>query len=210
MTAMAEKEKPTSDEKALGPSIVLGLVGAIVVLLVLAGAIWGIGKLISNIREDGGDEDSEDQTVAEDVEETEDEAPDEDGEISDEAASEEAEDGDSEDQEEPSEEETEDETSEPSEEEESEDEDSEETPEEEEQQPSGVVGAWVVNNYKKGEINGDKYTVIWGDTLWEIAEARYGNGFEWKDIQSANAHIVGRLPNGSMALILPGQVLTLP
>ena len=69
---------------------------------------------------------------------------------------------------------------------------------------------WVANNYEKGDIEGDTYKVIEGDTLWEIAEAVYGSGFEWGRILEANQDSVGFLPNGSQALITAGQVLVLP
>ena len=69
---------------------------------------------------------------------------------------------------------------------------------------------WVANNYEKGDIEGDTYKVVEGDTLWEIAEAVYGSGFEWGRILEANKDSVGFLPNGSQALITAGQVLVLP
>ena len=69
---------------------------------------------------------------------------------------------------------------------------------------------WVANNYEKGDIEGDTYKVVEGDTLWEIAEAVYGSGFEWGRILEANKDSVGFLSNGSQALITAGQVLDLP
>jgi nucleoid-associated protein YgaU len=69
---------------------------------------------------------------------------------------------------------------------------------------------WVANNYNKGDIKGTSYTVKSGDTLWEIAEGAYGNGAEWTKILGANKPSIGFLPNGSQALIRPGQVLVLP
>ena len=68
---------------------------------------------------------------------------------------------------------------------------------------------WVATDYKSGDIKGPTYTVKSGDTLWEIAEAVYGNGFQWTKILAANQSSIGFLPNGSQALIIPGQVLTL-
>jgi nucleoid-associated protein YgaU len=70
--------------------------------------------------------------------------------------------------------------------------------------------SWVANNYKQGDIKGNSYTVKSGDTLWEIAEAAYGNGAEWTKILEANKSSIGFLPNGSQALIKVGQVLVLP
>ena len=69
---------------------------------------------------------------------------------------------------------------------------------------------WVANNYSEGEIQGASYTVVSGDTLWEIAEAAYGNGAEWTKILNANSNNIGFLANGAQALIVPGQVLVLP
>ncbi|MGO9457275.1 MAG: LysM peptidoglycan-binding domain-containing protein, partial [Acidimicrobiales bacterium] len=56
------------------------------------------------------------------------------------------------------------------------------------------------------------YTVAAGDTLWSIAEQRYGDGGDWTVIAQAN---LGRLmADGSRfvdpSLILPGWVLSLP
>jgi nucleoid-associated protein YgaU len=69
---------------------------------------------------------------------------------------------------------------------------------------------WVANDYVKGDITEKPYTVKSGDTLWEIAEGTYGDGSLWVNILQANADDVGFLPNGSQALIFPGQVLQIP
>ncbi len=69
---------------------------------------------------------------------------------------------------------------------------------------------WFANDYEEGDIEGKTYTVTEGDTLWEIAEAVYGSGFEWNRILEANKDSIGFLPNGTQALIIPGQVLDLP
>lgn len=73
-----------------------------------------------------------------------------------------------------------------------------------------VSGTWIPTNYNKGDISGGNYTVKAGDTLWEIAEARYGSGFEWTKILDANKSSIGFLANGSQALIEVGQNLVLP
>ena len=73
-----------------------------------------------------------------------------------------------------------------------------------------VAGAWVVRDFAPDSIKGGSYTVQSGDTLWEIAEARYGTGFDWGKILEANKDSVGFLPNGSQALIEVGQTLVLP
>lgn len=72
-----------------------------------------------------------------------------------------------------------------------------------------VAGVWVANDIGANTISGDSYTVQYGDTLWEIAEGRYGSGFEWTKILEANKDSIGFLPNGTQALITPGQVLNL-
>lgn len=71
------------------------------------------------------------------------------------------------------------------------------------------VGGWVANDYKNGDVQKGSYTVVSGDTLWEISEAVYGNGAMWTQILSANSGSIGYLANGSQALIVPGQVLAL-
>lgn len=49
------------------------------------------------------------------------------------------------------------------------------------------------------------HTVVPGDTLWDIAEAVYGNPLRWTDVYDANRGLLKR-PN----LIHPGQTLVLP
>lgn len=66
---------------------------------------------------------------------------------------------------------------------------------------------WVANDYKPGEITGDTHYVIWGDTLWEISEGKYGKGTVWRKIADANK--VDYLWNGA-PLIYEGTTLTLP
>jgi len=73
-----------------------------------------------------------------------------------------------------------------------------------------IFAKWVATDYQEGDISGNTYVVKSGDTLWEIAEARYGNGANWTQILSENASEIGYLPNGQQALIVPGQTLVLP
>jgi nucleoid-associated protein YgaU len=70
-------------------------------------------------------------------------------------------------------------------------------------------GKWIATDYIEGDIGKGQYIVKEGDTLWEIAEAVYGSGFEWSKILEKNKSMIGFLPNGSQALIWPGQVLTI-
>jgi nucleoid-associated protein YgaU len=76
--------------------------------------------------------------------------------------------------------------------------------------PIATGQKWVATDYHKGDIKGPTYQVKSGDTLWEIAEAVYGSGAQWHQILAANSSSIGFLPNGSQALIVPGQVLILP
>ena len=71
-------------------------------------------------------------------------------------------------------------------------------------------GRWRATDYERGDIGVGAYQVKLGDTLWEIAEAVYGNGFLWTKILEINQTNIGFLPNGSQALIIPGQVLIIP
>ncbi len=73
-----------------------------------------------------------------------------------------------------------------------------------------AAGIWTARDLMPDSITEGSYTVQSGDTLWEIAEARYGTGFDWGKILEANKDNVGFLPNGSQALIEVGQTLTLP
>lgn len=60
----------------------------------------------------------------------------------------------------------------------------------------------------KVEVSKD-YTVVSGDTLWDISNRFYGSGFSWTKIRDANPGKIGKLKNGN-PLILPGQVLKIP
>jgi len=73
-----------------------------------------------------------------------------------------------------------------------------------------LSGKWQATDYEKGDIGVGSYEVKLGDTLWEIAEAVYGDGFQWNKILNLNKEKIGFLPNGSQALIFPGQVLIIP
>lgn len=70
-----------------------------------------------------------------------------------------------------------------------------------------ITGKWIATNYESGDISRGDYVVKQGDTLWEIAEAVYGDGYKWTIILDRNKSSIGKLPNGEQALIFPGQVL---
>lgn len=59
----------------------------------------------------------------------------------------------------------------------------------------------------KDKIAGEKYTVDYGDTLFEISQRAYGDGSKWTLVDQANK--LGRLPNGN-PLIHAGNVLVIP
>jgi len=55
-------------------------------------------------------------------------------------------------------------------------------------------------------IEGDTYTVIKGDHLWDIALRAYGDGFRWTDIYQANQDLIGPNPGlieVDMNLVIP-------
>jgi len=68
---------------------------------------------------------------------------------------------------------------------------------------------WRATDYEKGDIGIGDYEVKLGDTLWEIAEAIYGDGFLWTKILNNNSSNIGYLSDGTQALIIPGQILVL-
>lgn len=72
------------------------------------------------------------------------------------------------------------------------------------------TGVWRATDYTDGDVNTGSYEVQLGDTLWEIAEAVYGDGSQWTQILAQNSTDIGFLSNGSQALIVTGQFLTIP
>jgi nucleoid-associated protein YgaU len=52
-------------------------------------------------------------------------------------------------------------------------------------------------------ITGDSYTVVKGDSLWNIAVRAYGDGFKWTEIAKANKLV-------NPGIIHVGNVLSLP
>lgn len=69
--------------------------------------------------------------------------------------------------------------------------------------------AWVANDYLLGDIKGENYTIVKGDTLWEIAEAKYGSGFEYQKIIEKNPDKVHLFEDGRIGLIFVGDTLIL-
>lgn len=69
---------------------------------------------------------------------------------------------------------------------------------------------WQPTDYKNGDIVRNTYVVQLGDTLWEIAEAHYGNGADWVKVLENNKSQIGFLENGEQALIFEGQIFSLP
>lgn len=65
------------------------------------------------------------------------------------------------------------------------------------------------NDYGFGDIKGSSYVIKKGDTLWQIAEARYGSGYAWVDINAANGGFKN-LRNGQPVLLPVGYNLSLP
>ena len=68
---------------------------------------------------------------------------------------------------------------------------------------------WNATNYIAGDIVSSTYQVQLGDTLWEISEAYLEDGIYWTLILNKNVDQIGFLPDGSQALIYPGQILNL-
>lgn len=75
--------------------------------------------------------------------------------------------------------------------------------------PSGTLPAVSVStdnqisNEETQTVPGKSYTVVKGDSLWKIATATYGSGYNWTDIAKTN-----NLTNPSILTV--GQVLSLP
>lgn len=70
--------------------------------------------------------------------------------------------------------------------------------------PKGEIASAETSENQQIKVNaGEKYTVVHGDNLWDIAVAAYGDGFRWVDIAEAN-HLA------NPRIIHAGNVLTIP
>lgn len=61
------------------------------------------------------------------------------------------------------------------------------------------------NPYAGYPLGGQSYTVVKGDTLWDIAKSKYGSASKWPTIYNNNRSVIGGNPDR----IYPGQVLRL-
>ena len=68
-----------------------------------------------------------------------------------------------------------------------------------------ATGKWVATDYVKGDITTGEYIVKQGDTLWEIAEAVYGDGYQWTKILERNKLSIRKLPNNFFRALLQPQ-----
>jgi nucleoid-associated protein YgaU len=56
---------------------------------------------------------------------------------------------------------------------------------------------------EKGAISGASYTVVRGDTLWDIAVRAYGDGYKWVDIARENNLVNPDLIHAGNVFVLP-------
>lgn len=69
----------------------------------------------------------------------------------------------------------------------------------------------------KANTSGTNYTIKSGDTLWNIAKKKLGNGSKWKSIYNANKSVIeaaakkrGKASSSNGHWIYPGTVITIP
>ena len=69
-----------------------------------------------------------------------------------------------------------------------------------------VAVRWPETDLVDDEARVNTYTVQSGDSLWKIAVAVYGDGYQWTNVYEANEATIGSNPG----LIYAGQVLVMP
>ncbi len=69
-------------------------------------------------------------------------------------------------------------------------------------EPTAIAQADTQSETSVG-ISGDNYTVVKGDSLWDISVRAYGDGYRWLEVAKAN-----KLDNPNT--IHPGNILVLP
>jgi len=71
--------------------------------------------------------------------------------------------------------------------------------------PKGeVISEKISNDLTKPDIKaGGTYTVVRGDSLWNIAVSAYGDGFRWVDIAKANNLANPRIIHAGNVLVIP-------
>jgi 5'-nucleotidase len=60
-----------------------------------------------------------------------------------------------------------------------------------------------VRSARAASATGTKYTVKKGESLWTIAQAKYGNGNKWKAIAAANPKIDPNHVRAGQTIVLP-------
>lgn len=61
----------------------------------------------------------------------------------------------------------------------------------------------VVTNEIDNAIEGNSYTVVHGDTLWDISVRAYGTGYKWVDIAAANDLVNPNLIHAGNQFVIP-------
>lgn len=69
-----------------------------------------------------------------------------------------------------------------------------------------AVASAQVTEDTQNPISGSSYTVVRGDTLWDISVRAYQDGYSWPQIYQANKELIGVNPG----IIEIGQVLSIP
>lgn len=70
-------------------------------------------------------------------------------------------------------------------------------------QPTTTEKSQTVSEVASASITGDSYTVVSGDSLWNVAVRAYGDGFRWTEIAEANNLVNPNIIHAGNVLILP-------